>query len=80
VGAEAPSRRFARQVEQHDKEQIEDKDGARVHDDLNRREELCADEHEDPGDMQEQGKDPQHAVDRIAACDGQPRARDAGGR
>ena len=80
MGAEAASRRLARQIEQHQKEQIEHQDGARVHDDLHGRQELSANEHEDPCDVQKQRKDPQHAVDGIAARDGQHRARDAGGR
>ena len=57
-------RRLARQIEQHEKEQIEHQDGARVDDDLHGRQELRAHEHEDPGDVQEERENPEHAVNR----------------
>ena len=80
MGAESRSRRLARQVEQHEKEQVEHQNGARVHDDLHSRQELRADEQEDARHVQEERENPEHAVDRIAASHGQNRARDAGGR
>jgi hypothetical protein len=80
MGAEAASCRLAGKIEQHHEKQIEDKDRSRVNDDLHRRKELGAGEHEDPCDVQKERKDPQHAVDGAAARDRQHRAGDAGDR
>ena len=68
-----------RQVEQHEEEQVEHQDGARVDDDLHGCQEFRAHEQEYPCDVQEEGENPEHAVDGISSSDGQDRARDAGG-
>jgi hypothetical protein len=51
MGAESPPRRLGRQVEQHEKEQVEHQNGARVHDDLHCGQEFRTDKQEDAGDM-----------------------------
>src|SRR4029453_18760941 len=51
-----------------------------VHDDLNRRQKLRPQEHEDTRHVEEEGQHPKHAVNRILASDGQKRADNAGKR
>src|SRR5439155_20002827 len=79
MGTESRSR-LTWQVEQHEKEQVEHQNGARVHDDLHRRQEFRAHKHEYACYMQEEGENPEQAMDGISASHGQNRARDAGGR
>jgi len=71
---------LAREIEEHQEEEVEDEDGARVQDHLDRRQKFRAREQENACHVQEQREHPEHAVDRISASDGQNRAGDAGGR
>src|SRR4029450_1593590 len=80
MGAEPRTRGFTGQVEKHQKEQIEHKNRTGIDDHLNRRQELSAYKQEDARDVQEEGKDPQHAGDWILASYGQNGARDASRR
>ena len=69
-----------RQIDQHHHKEVEDQDGARVHDDLHRRQKLRTQQQEDTRHVQEERQHPEHTVDGIFPRDGQKRARDAGGR
>ena len=80
MAAEPRPSLLVRQVEQHHDKEVEDQDGARVHDDLHRCQELRAQQQEDARHVQEERQHPEHAVDGIFPRHGQKRARDAGGR
>jgi hypothetical protein len=80
MGAESRPRRLTWQVEQHEKEQVEHQNRTRVHNDLHCCQEFGAHKQEYTRYVQEEGENPEHAVDWISASHGQDRARDASGR
>ena len=63
--------RRALQVHEHDNEQVEDDDASGVDQDLDRREELRAEQHVERRDEQEVQHQKQDAVDRVLRADHQ---------
>jgi hypothetical protein len=70
MGAEWTPRRLTWQVKQHEYKQVEDQNGARVHNDLHACQEFCTHKQEYACDVQKEGENPQHAMGGISASHG----------
>ena len=68
------------QVQEHQYEEIQDKDRPGVDDDLHGPEELGVEEDEESGDVKQQGQECQAAMHGVLQCDGQDACSNTGQR